>query len=61
MRRDLGRFVTIGPLLSQVNRLIVQHQVIQRPLRVAARLAVARNRIIPGAATAVIVNWNSSE
>ena len=42
-----------------VNRWMVQHQLLQRPFRMRARLVLARRRTVPNAATVTIVNWNS--
>lgn len=44
---------------TEINRVIVQHQIAQRALRGPARARLRLGRITPDAATVVIVNWNS--
>lgn len=45
--------------LTAVRRAAVEIELVQRPLRLAARRAIAGGRVEPGVATIVIVNWNS--
>jgi glycosyltransferase involved in cell wall biosynthesis len=46
---------------TQLNRSIVQHQVVQRPLRALAWAHLRLGRIAVGESTVVIVNWNSRD
>jgi glycosyltransferase involved in cell wall biosynthesis len=46
---------------AEINRAIVQHQVVQRPLRVQAKARLRLGRIAAGVSTVVIVNWNSRD
>ena len=47
--------------IAQVNRAIVQHQIVQRPLRVLAAARLRLGRIAARESTVVIVNWNSRD
>ena len=51
--------MAIRNVTAALNRLLVQRQLLQRPLRGLARLRIAGGLTGEGQATIVIVNWNS--
>ena len=46
---------------TEVNRAIVQHQIVQRPLRALGWARLRLGRIAANESTVVIVNWNSRD
>jgi hypothetical protein len=45
--------------LTRLKRAVVQHELIQRPVRLIARTTLTSRRVVPGAVTVVTLNWTS--